>query len=43
MNTEKKVSVEAAASSLELVSFSDMETLEESFAVSTDSQAPAAS
>jgi len=37
------VAVEAAASSVELVSFEEMETLEQSFAVSTDSTAPSAS
>ena len=34
---DKKVTVEAAASAVEMVSFSEMETLEQSFAVSTDS------
>lgn len=43
MEKETKVTVEAAASSLELVSFAEMETLEESFAVSTDTNAPASS
>jgi len=39
----KTITVAAAASSVEMVSFAEIETLEESFAVSTDSQAaPAA-
>lgn len=38
---DNKYTVDAAASSVEMVSFSEIETLEESFAVSTDS-APAA-
>lgn len=37
MNVDKdEITVEAAASSMELVSFSEVETLEQSFAVSTD-------
>jgi hypothetical protein len=35
----EKITVAAAASSVEMVSFSEIETLEESFAVSTNSTA----